>query len=112
MISTQHFDCVILDLGLPDFSGNELMKKLKSNNIPIPNVIIHTARELMADELKELNKFSDSIVIKGIKSEERLMDEVTLFLHQVVNKLPKKMHPATNETIDNQGFKGKKNTCC
>jgi CheY-like chemotaxis protein len=62
----------------------------------------------MADELKELNKFSDSIVIKGIKSEERLMDEVTLFLHQVVNKLPKKMHPATNETIDNQGFKGKK----
>ena len=108
MISTQHFDCVILDLGLPDFSGNELMKKLKSNNIPIPNVIIHTARELMADELKELNKFSDSIVIKGIKSEERLMDEVTLFLHQVVNKLPKKMHPATNETIDNQGFKGKK----
>ena len=108
MITTQHFDCVILDLGLPDFSGNELMKKLKSNNIPIPNVIIHTARELMADELKELNKFSDSIVIKGIKSEERLMDEVTLFLHQVVNKLPKDMHPASYETIDNQGFKGKK----
>ena len=108
MISSQQFDCIILDLGLPDFSGNVLLKKLKSKNIPIPNVIIHTARELMPDELKELNKFSDSIVIKGIKSEERLMDEVTLFLHQIVNKLPKEMHPATYEIIDNQGFKGKK----
>jgi PAS domain S-box-containing protein len=108
MISSQHFDCIILDLGLPDFSGNVLLKKLKSKNIPIPNVIIHTARELMADELKELNKFSDSIVIKGIKSEERLMDEVTLFLHHVVNKLPKEMQPANYETIENHGFKGKK----
>ena len=108
MISSQQFDCIILDLGLPDFSGNVLLKKLKSKNIPIPNVIIHTARELMPDELKELNKFSDSIVIKGIKSEERLMDEVSLFLHQVVNKLPKEMHPPTYEILDNQGFKGKK----
>ena len=108
MISSQQFDCIILDLGLPDFSGNVLLNKLKSKNIPIPNVIIHTARELLADELKELNKFSDSIVIKGIKSEDRLMDEVTLFLHHVVNKLPKEMQPVNHETLDNQGFKGKK----
>jgi len=108
MISSQQFDCIILDLGLPDFSGNVLLKKLKSKNIPIPNVIIHTARELMSDELKELNKFSDSIVIKGIKSEDRLMDEVTLFLHHVVNKLPKEMQPVNHEKLDNQGFKGKK----
>ena len=108
MISSQHFDCIILDLGLPDFSGNVLLKKLKSKNIPIPNVIIHTARELMADELKELNKFSDSIVIKGIKSEERLMDEVTLFLHHVVNQLPKELQPENYEKLDNHGFKGKK----
>jgi PAS domain S-box-containing protein len=43
MISTRPFDCIILDLGLPDFSGNELLQKLKAENVPIPNVIIHTA---------------------------------------------------------------------
>jgi PAS domain S-box-containing protein len=107
MISAKAFDCIILDLGLPDFSGNELLKKLKAGNIPIPNVIIHTARELSAKELRELHKFSDSIVIKGIKSDERLMDEVTLFLHQVANKLPRKVQIKT-EVPDKNGFKGKK----
>lgn len=107
LISAKPFDCVILDLGLPDYSGEELLKKLKSEDVPIPNVIIHTARELSSDELKSLQKYSDSIVIKGVKSDERLMDEVTLFLHQVENKMPK-TYSISPDDEDSDGFKGKK----
>ncbi|MBN2636637.1 MAG: response regulator [Prolixibacteraceae bacterium] len=105
MISSQLFDCIILDLGLPDFSGVELLDKLKANKIPIPYVIINTAKELSAKELRKLQQYSESIVIKGVKSDERLTDEVTLFLHQVSNTLPKKNQLAA---IENTGFKGKK----
>ena len=105
MISTQPFDCIILDLGLPDFSGAELLDKLKRNKIPIPYVIINTAKELSNKELRGLQQYSESIVIKGIKSDERLMDEVSLFLHQVSNTLPQK---AQVPKMDAAGFKGKK----
>ena len=108
LISTKPFDSVILDLGLPDYSGKELLKKLKENDIPLPNIVINTARELSTKELRELQKYSESIVIKGVKSDERLMDEVTLFLHQVENKLPKESYPIHQEEIDDEGFKGKK----
>lgn len=108
MISTKLFDCIILDLGLPDFSGKELLKKLKSDNVKIPNVIIHTARDLSNIEIRELRKYSDSIVIKGIKSDERLMEEVSLFLHEIANTLPKTTSPNTNDFSKNMGFKGKK----
>jgi PAS domain S-box-containing protein len=108
MISARKFDCVILDLGLPDFSGNKLLEKLKTDHIPIPNVIIHTARELSAKDLRELHEFSDSVVIKGVKSDERLMDEVTLFLHHVANKQSKASPLREGETMEEKGFKGKK----
>lgn len=107
MIKAKPFDCIILDLGLPDFSGNELLRKLKAENVPIPNVIIHTARDLSGEELRELQKFSDSIVIKGLKSDERLMDEVTLFLHQVASKAPK-TQLAARDISEEDTFKGKK----
>ncbi|MGC9355951.1 MAG: response regulator, partial [Mariniphaga sp.] len=107
LISTKPFDCIILDLGLPDYSGEELLKKLKDDKIPVPNVIIHTARELSQEELKSLQKYSDSIVIKGVKSDERLMDEVTLFLHQVENSVPRTYSVSIGEE-DTSGFKGKK----
>ncbi len=107
LISTKSFDCVILDLGLPDFSGLELLEKLKAQNIPLPYIIIHTARELNKLEIRELTKFSESIVIKGIKSDDRLMDEVSIFLHHIENNHLKKPLSKTlrlNTTV----FKGKK----
>ena len=107
-IRNENFDCVILDLGLPDFSGKELLLKLKAEKIRIPNTIIYTGREINREELKELQKFTNSIVIKGIKSDERLMDEVTLFLHQVANELPGKKEKCRKNSEDQSLFKGKK----
>jgi signal transduction histidine kinase/DNA-binding response OmpR family regulator/CHASE3 domain sensor protein len=83
------FDCMVLDLTLPDASGFSLLETLSANeNYSFPPVIVYTARELSAPEEQRLRKYSKSIIIKGAKSPERLLDEVTLFLHQVVSELP------------------------
>jgi PAS domain S-box-containing protein len=108
LISTKSFDCIILDLGLPDFSGMELLERLNAQKIALPYIIIHTARELSKTEIRELRKFSDSIVIKGIKSDDRLMDEVSIFLHHLENKLPKKPISKIHNLNTAQVFNGKK----
>ncbi len=88
-LKTKNFDCMILDLGLPDMTGFELLKKLnKEIKPPLPPIIVYTGRELSKDENFELQKYTDSIIIKGVKSEDRLVDETALFLHRMVNKLP------------------------
>ncbi len=106
-IQKNNYDCIVLDLGLPDFTGNELLTKLSEAKINIPNTIIYTGKELSREEHRELSKFTNSIILKGLKSDERLMDEITLFLHQVATKIPN--NPEVNVTeIDNSIFKGKK----
>ena len=83
-------DCVILDIGLPDMSGFELIQKLediKGHNIP--PIVVYTGKELSKDENDLLHKYAESIIIKGVKSEERLLDETALFLHRTINNLPK-----------------------
>jgi len=83
------FDCMVLDLTLPDASGFSLLETLSANEqYSFPPVIVYTARELSGAEEQRLRKYSKSIIIKGVKSPERLLDEVTLFLHQVVSELP------------------------
>jgi len=83
------FDCMVLDLSLPDASGYALLETLSGNDAySFPPVIVYTGRELSADEEQRLRRYSKSIIIKGAKSPERLLDEVTLFLHQVVAELP------------------------
>ncbi len=83
------YDCVILDLGLPDMDGHDLLKKMATdNNIDNPPVVIYTGRELSHDEELKLRDYSDSIIIKDVRSEERLLDEVSLFLHRVIAELP------------------------
>jgi CheY-like chemotaxis protein/methyl-accepting chemotaxis protein len=83
LLSTQHFDCVILDLTLPDMTGFDVLKELQEvgrKNIPI---IVYTGKELSKEEIAELNKYTHSIIIKGVISPERLLDEVSLFLHSL-----------------------------
>ncbi|HAH26268.1 MAG TPA: hypothetical protein DCL77_21300, partial [Prolixibacteraceae bacterium] len=106
IMTSETFDCIILDLGLPDYSGKELLEKLKTNGIPIPKVIIYTGKELSKEELKDLNNYTNTIILKGIKSDERLMDEITLFLHQVLKSNPGVKVKTT--TVDDILFKGKK----
>jgi CheY-like chemotaxis protein len=83
------FDCMVLDLSLPDVSGFELLDALSQDETSgFPPVIVYTGRDLSHEDELKLRKFSKSIIIKGAKSPERLLDEVTLFLHQVVSDLP------------------------
>ncbi len=85
------FDCMVLDLSLPDASGFALLETLsQEDRYSFPPVIVYTGRELTVDEEQLLRRYSKSIIIKGAKSPERLLDEVTLFLHQVVTELPLK----------------------
>nr|WP_206066137.1 response regulator [Novosphingobium sp. ERN07] len=85
----QIYDCMVLDLTLPDASGFTLLEKLSENDgQSFPPVIVYTGRDLTADEEQRLRRYSSSIIIKGAKSPERLLDEVSLFLHRVVAELP------------------------
>jgi len=83
------YDCMVLDLSLPDASGFSLLESLSTDGEhAFPPVIVYTGRDLTADEEQRLRRYSNSIIIKGAKSPERLLDEVSLFLHQVVAELP------------------------
>jgi CheY-like chemotaxis protein len=83
------FDCMVLDLTLPDRSGLELLEEMsQQEQCAFLPVIVYTGRSLTRDEEQELRRFSSSIIIKGARSPERLLDEVTLFLHQVEAELP------------------------
>ena len=83
------FDCMVLDLSLPDASGYTLLETLsREETYSFPPVIVYTGRDLSTAEEQRLRRYSKSIIIKGAKSPERLLDEVTLFLHQVVSDLP------------------------
>lgn len=89
-LMTGDFDCMILDLGLRDISGFDLLEKIrKDSRIPRIPIIIYTGKELTREENMRLQKYADSIIIKGAHSPERLLSEATLFLHQVESKLPK-----------------------
>ncbi|MFK0090232.1 response regulator [Pseudomonas sp. NPDC090755] len=82
------YDCMIIDLKLPDMLGNELLKRMSAEDIrAFPPVIVYTGRNLTRDEEADLLKYSRSIIIKGARSPERLLDEVTLFLHKVESTL-------------------------
>jgi signal transduction histidine kinase/DNA-binding response OmpR family regulator/CHASE3 domain sensor protein len=88
-LRSETFDCVVLDLSLPDASGFAVLEELSADEAhAFPPVIVYTGRELTADEEQRLRRYSSSIIIKGAKSPERLLDEVSLFLHQVVADLP------------------------
>jgi CheY-like chemotaxis protein len=82
-------DCVVLDLKLPDMSGFEVLERIRQDTslCDIP-VVVFTGRELSAEEDAELHTMARSIVVKGVESPERLLDETSLFLHRVITELP------------------------
>ena len=88
LLHSEIFDCMIIDLKLPDMQGNELLERMSVEELcSFPPVIVYTGRNLTRDEEAELLKYSRSIIIKGARSPERLLDEVTLFLHKVESQL-------------------------
>ncbi|MDE2447929.1 MAG: response regulator, partial [Gammaproteobacteria bacterium] len=88
-IREQTIDCVVLDLRLPDISGFELLEQMRQDpamsDLP---VVVFTGRELSAEEDAQLHAIARSVVVKGVESPERLLDETALFLHRVVSDLP------------------------
>ncbi|HEX4007413.1 MAG TPA: response regulator, partial [Acidobacteriaceae bacterium] len=89
LLAARRFDCVVLDLRLPDMSGFELLDRVQEDerltDLPI---VVFTGRELSDAEQTELKRKAKSIVLKGVQSPERLLDETALFLHRVVANLP------------------------
>mgnify|MGYP001552298641 CR=1 FL=1 len=87
-LSNTVFDCVVTDLALPDGTGYDLLERLAANasHFALP-VIVYTGRTLSSEDEHRLRRYSKSIIIKGAKSPERLLDEVTLFLHSVESSL-------------------------
>jgi CheY-like chemotaxis protein len=87
--STSHFDCMVLDLTLPDISGFELLDTIgKDQNLRDLPIVIYTAKELSRKEVTKLKRYAKTIVIKDARSPERLLDETALFLHRSHASLP------------------------
>ncbi|MGD9965528.1 MAG: HAMP domain-containing protein [Hyphomonadaceae bacterium] len=85
----EDWDCVVLDLRLPDMSGFDVLERLREDDdvTDVP-VVVFTGKELSAEEDARLHTMARSIVVKGVESPERLLDETALFLHRVVADLP------------------------
>ena len=88
-LEAQKFDCAVLDLRLPDTSGLQLMQEMQKHpNMRDVPIVVYTGKELSHDDETELRKIAKSIVLKDVRSPERLLDETALFLHRVVGTLP------------------------
>jgi CheY-like chemotaxis protein len=88
-VTQQSFDCVVLDLRLPDMSGFDVLERFREipslSNLP---VVVFTGKDLSPEEDARLHVLARSVVVKGVESPERLLDETALFLHRVVTDLP------------------------
>jgi CheY-like chemotaxis protein/HAMP domain-containing protein len=89
VLRERHYDCIVLDLGLPDMSGFEFIEKMKEDldlrDVP---VVVYTGRELTKKEETELKRMAEAIIIKDVRSPDRLLDETALFLHRIEANLP------------------------
>jgi len=104
-LTSGKFDCMVLDLGLSDMSGFELLEHVQTleeaRRIP---VIIHSGRDLSQDEERKLRHFAESIIIKGARSPERLLNEVSLFLHLVESNLHPNKQRMIRASIDQEAM--------
>jgi CheY-like chemotaxis protein len=110
LLHSQHFDCMILDLSLPDMTGFELLNTLNSREVAVRcPIIVYTGRELTPEENLELMKYANSVIVKGVKSPERLLDETALFLHRVVAEMPEEKQQTIKQLYNADGLlKGKR----
>jgi CheY-like chemotaxis protein len=85
----RNYDCVVLDLRLPDISGFELLSTMNSEPaLRDTPIVVFTGKELSVEEETQLRRMAKSIVLKGVQSPERLLDETALFLHRMISQLP------------------------
>ncbi|MCH8347281.1 MAG: response regulator, partial [Proteobacteria bacterium] len=101
-LKKKHFDCLVLDLMMPDIDGFQLIGKIKrqKNLINLP-IIIYTGKSLTKKEENKLNEVAETIIIKDVRSPERLLSETALFLHRVEAKLPKSKRQMLQQVHEN-----------
>jgi CheY-like chemotaxis protein len=88
LIEEQSFDCLVLDLRLPDISGFDILEQLRDGKAAELPVVVFTGKELSPEEDARLHTLARSVVVKDVESPERLLDETALFLHRVITDLP------------------------
>jgi CheY-like chemotaxis protein len=108
-LALQQYDCVVIDLSLPDMTGFDLLSKISERpDAPFPPVIVYTGRDLTRDEEDQLRRYSNSIIVKGARSPERLLDEVSLFIHRLESDMPAdKQRILRNVRSRDEGLEGK-----
>ena len=100
-LKARRYDCMVLDLGLKDMDGMELLESASTDpDILLPPVIVHTARDLTVEQETALRAYAESIVLKDVRSQERLLDEVSLFLHRVVKDMPEEKRKIITDLHD------------
>ena len=87
-LRNQTFDCVVVDLGLPDMPGTKFIEEVRAAGFESLPIVVHTGRELPKEEAEEMKRLARTIILKDVQSPERLFDETALFLHRNVEKLP------------------------
>jgi len=89
LLAERRFDCMVLDLGLPDMSGFDFIDRMK-NDLQVTDVpiVVYTGRDLSRKEENDLKRMADAIIVKDVRSPDRLLDETALFLHRVEENLP------------------------
>ncbi len=109
-LAARTFDCVVTDLTLPGASGYDLLESMASDEkYSCPPVIVYTGRSLSPEDEQRLGRYASSIIVKGARSPERLLDEVSLFLHQVEAELPPERQRMLRQARDREAaFAGKK----
>lgn len=103
LLKIQQFDCMILDLNLPDMSGFDFLNHLNGHKSKARcPVIVYTNQGLTPEENRALTQFADHVILKGVKSPERLLDETALFLHRVVAEMPTDKQRAIKQLYDQE----------
>jgi CheY-like chemotaxis protein len=108
-LRTQHFDCLVLDLNLPDMSGLDLLEAVKRDiNLPYLRVVVYTGRDLTQEERLRLEEMAETTIVKDVRSLEHLLDKTALFLHRIEAKHRAPLGHMPAESHGGMVFAGKK----